>query len=252
MSKLEVIRTEYDAIQTIRSQFLQSVNCQIRYDSCHYRHWADEYHLILDGQKVGYGSVKGLKELAHRDAIFEFFVLPPFQKYSPPFFQQLIEISHATYIECQSNDFHLSPLLYEFGHQIYANTILFADHITTQYFNKQLSFRKRQHGDNMFGKATTDEGEFVLVYAGEIVADGGFLLHYNKPFADLYMETAKAHRKKGYASYILQELKKACYQAGRVPAARCHIQNKASKAALTKAGMQICGYMLIGRINRKS
>ena len=52
----------------------------------------------------------------------------------------------------------------------------------------------------------------------------------------------------GYGSYILQEIKKACYHAGRVPAARCQITNKASKSTLIKAGMKICGFMLAGRI----
>jgi hypothetical protein len=54
--------------------------------------------------------------------------------------------------------------------------------------------------------------------------------------------------RKGLGSLILQELKKACYLAGRVPAARCSIQNKASRAALLKAGLRVCGFMLKGDI----
>lgn len=52
MPKIEAIPTTYLEIQTIRAQFLQAVNCQIRYDSCNYRHWADEYHLLIDGQTL--------------------------------------------------------------------------------------------------------------------------------------------------------------------------------------------------------
>ncbi|MCI0691757.1 hypothetical protein L0337_07070 [candidate division KSB1 bacterium] len=43
-------------------------------------------------------------------------------------------------------------------------------------------------------------------------------------------------------------MKKACYLSGRVPAARCNVQNKASRAALLKAGLKVCGFMLKGDI----
>jgi hypothetical protein len=55
-------------------------------------------------------------------------------------------------------------------------------------------------------------------------------------------------RRKGLGCLIIQELKKACYLAGRVPAARTSIQNQASRATLIKAGMQVCGFMLKGDI----
>ncbi len=54
--KIEVRKSTLAEILPLRHQFLQAINCQIRYDSCHIRHWADEYLLILDGKKVGYGS----------------------------------------------------------------------------------------------------------------------------------------------------------------------------------------------------
>lgn len=248
MKNLEVQKVTLETILPLRKQFLQEVNCQIRYDACHFQHWADEYLLIWEGIKVGYGSTKGKEELADRDAIFEFYVLPAYRKHTSTLFAALIKKSQAVYIECQSNDFHLAALLYEFGHQIYADTVLFEDHVTTNFHLADVVFRKRKAADQVMGKAPGDEGEYVLEKAGEIVADGGFLLHYNEPFADLYMETAQANRHQGLGSYILQELKKACYQAGRVPAARCNIKNKASKATLLKAGMRVCGYMLIGKI----
>jgi len=87
-----------------------------------------------------------------------------------------------------------------------------------------------------------------LELKGEVVATGGFARHYNMPFADLYMEVREDSRRKGLGSYILQELKKACYLAGRVPVARCNILNQASRAALLKAGLKVCGFMLKGEI----
>jgi RimJ/RimL family protein N-acetyltransferase len=85
-----------------------------------------------------------------------------------------------------------------------------------------------------------------------VIATGGFLLHYNKPFADLFMEVHPDHRGRGAATYLLQELKKECYLAGRVPAARCSIRNAASRAALLKAGMRECGFMLTGQVRTDS
>jgi hypothetical protein len=43
-------------------------------------------------------------------------------------------------------------------------------------------------------------------------------------------------------------LKRECYLSGRVPAARCNLQNQASRATMLKAGMEICGYMLTGNV----
>ena len=90
-------------------------------------------------------------------------------------------------------------------------------------------------------------GEYVLERKGEVAATGG---HYNKPFADLYMEVKKNSRRIGLGSYLLQELKKECYLSGRIPAARCNIENMASKATLIKAGLRICGFMLTGRVKK--
>lgn len=62
------------------------------------------------------------------------------------------------------------------------------------------------------------------------------------------MEVRQDRRRRGLGSLLLQDVKKACYLAGRVPAARCDIQNTASRATLSKAGMRVCGFMLTGRI----
>ncbi len=56
------------------------------------------------------------------------------------------------------------------------------------------------------------------------------------------MEVKEDSRRKGYGAYILQELKKESYKSGRIPAARCNIINKVSKATLLKAGLRVCGY----------
>lgn len=64
----------------------------------------------------------------------------------------------------------------------------------------------------------------------------------------LYMEVREDCRRKGFGSFLVQELKRACYLAGRVPAARCSIRNRASRATLIKAGLRACGFMLKGDV----
>ena len=88
----------------------------------------------------------------------------------------------------------------------------------------------------------------MLEFDDEIVATAGFLLHYNEPFADLYMEVRPDCRRRGFGAFILQEVKKACYLAGRVPAARTGLDNVASRATLQKAGFRVSGFMLVGSV----
>jgi GNAT superfamily N-acetyltransferase len=246
--KLKVFKTELEKIGPLRAQFLTENNFQVRYDACHARNWSDSYLITGNGTPVGYGAVKGREDLYKRDAVFEFYLTPSARKLAPDAFVQLLRETNVPLIECQTNDLLLTSLMYEFSHKIYADYILFEDHEETAYRRPELAFRPRLETDHVFGLDPADAGQYVLDRTGEIVATGGFLLHYNFPFADLYMEVKKECRKRGYGSYILQELKKVCYESGRVPAARCRIENKASKATLIKAGMKVCGYMLTGTV----
>ena len=84
----------------------------------------------------------------------------------------------------------------------------------------------------------------------EPVATGGFVRNYNFPYIDMFMEVKEEHRGKGYGVFVVQELKKEAYLKGRVPAARCNINNKASKATLLKAGLKVCGCILVGEIKK--
>jgi hypothetical protein len=197
--------------------------------------------------EIGYGSIKE-NGSADRDTVFEFYLIPPFRKYSGHLFAELIAASRARFVECQSNDLLLTSMLYEFAQNINANVVLFEDHAVTEHVIPKVVFRTRRGDDSIFEHQVEPVGEYVLEMAGEVVATGGYFLHYNMPFTDLYMEVKENFRRKGLGSFIVQELKKACYLAGRVPAARSNIQNKASQAALRKAGLKVCGFMLKGDI----
>ena len=60
------------------------------------------------------------------------------------------------------------------------------------------------------------------------------------------MEVDEPHRRRGYGSYLIQELKRVAYEMGKVPAARCNVANAASRATLQKAGLLPCARLLTG------
>jgi GNAT superfamily N-acetyltransferase len=248
---LDVTKTNLQEILYLRNLFLQENNFQIRYNACHERGWSDSYIVMYNKEKIGYGSIKGSENLSDRDTVFEFYVTPSFRKLSSAAFLELLHSSKASFIECQSNDLLLTSLLYEYGQNISSNVILFEDSITSDIKMDKIVFRKRNETDVVFEHKAEPVGDCVLELNKEIVATGGFLLHYNMPFADLYMEVKEDCRRKGLGSFLIQELKKQCYLAGRVPAARTGIENVASKATLIKAGLEIAGFMLLGQVKLK-
>ncbi len=197
---------------------------------------------------MGYGSVKGKDKLTDRDTVFEFYVVPPYRNMSRLIFRELLSICEATYIECQSNDLLTHSMLCEFAHDIKAEVALFEDHVVTEQRLESVLFRPRKADDLLFEHISEPVGGYVLEFEGRIVASGGFLLHYNHSFADLYMEVDGAFRKRGFGSFLIQEVKRECYLAGRVPAARCNIQNAASRATLERGGLKVCGFMLEGKV----
>jgi len=101
--KLKACKAELNEIQPLRNLFLQETNVQIRYNACHERGWTDSYLLTIDDWGIGYSSIKG-QEIAGRDTVFEFYVIPPFRKFLSLIFPELIAASGAIFIECQSND----------------------------------------------------------------------------------------------------------------------------------------------------
>jgi hypothetical protein len=47
---------------------------------------------------------------------------------------------------------------------------------------------------------------------------------------------------------MVQELKRICYEMGKIPAARCSITNVASRQTMQKAGMLPCCRLLVGDV----
>lgn len=241
---IDIKRSDLTAIQSFRELFLSERSFQFVYNKCHKYNWCDDWIFSVDGVNIGYGCIWGSENRADRDAVFEFYVLPDYRKYSNKIFSGFIKTSGAICIECQTNDILLCSMLYEFAENITAESILFEEHYQSNISITDAIFRKRKDNDNM----GEDDSPFVLDLKGEIIASGGLMLNYNFPFADIYMQVKEPYRRRGYGSFLVQELKKEAYLLDRVPAARCNIDNFISKATLQKAGLKVCGFLLNGKL----
>jgi GNAT superfamily N-acetyltransferase len=183
-----------------------------------------------------------------KDLIREFYVLPAYRRSSVKLFRRLIEASHATRIEAQTNDILLTLMLYDCATKITSDRILFEDALTTSLSVTGAIFREANEADTgrIFEHKVEPVGEWLLESGGVIVATGGIATHYNPPYGDIFMEVDEGHRRRGYGSYLIQELKRVCYEAGRIPAARCDVSNTGSRSALEKAGLSPCARVLNG------
>lgn len=100
---------------------------------------------------------------------------------------------------------------------IRADVILFEEDRVTNVSVSDIVFRSKEEYERSFGKKVEDGSGYVLKQGREVVGSGDFLLHYNKPFADLYTEVAESHRNKGLGVFLIQELKKVCCQSTARP-----------------------------------
>ena len=242
-----VERVAPEVVRHLRALFLRELNAQFRYESVHPRHWCDDYALRIGDLVVGHASVMG-QESGDRDTLFEWYVLPAFRIRTADLFQAFVDVSGVTLIESQTNDPLLYPVAHRWGTDLRPTVYFFESGAIADLPGPGL-VRPRREGDAPF-MPDGELGSHVLDVDGLIVASGGFLLHYNPPFADVYMEVHALHRQRGYGARLVAGVMHACWLAGRIPAARCNITNAASRATLRKAGMREIGQMMFGAIAR--
>jgi GNAT superfamily N-acetyltransferase len=245
----EVVAVEPDAILAMRAEYRREMDCQIVHDSWHARRFTNSYVLRVDGETVGYGSVGGSPPEA-KDMVNEFFVRPDARRAALPLFRQLVKTSGARRIEAQTNDLLLSLMLYDCAVDLTSERILFADGATTVYPPPEVELRRIADAERerVFPHTVEPIGDWGLERGGEIVATGGILRHYNPPYGDIYMEVAASYRRQGLGSYLVQELKRICYEGGVIPAARCHQDNVGSRLTLQRAGLLPCARIVRGRL----
>ncbi len=245
--KIEVSPVPLEDVLPLRQLYRREMNCQIIHDSLPGRGFGNLFLIRTDGRVAGYGFVMGYGG-EPKDMIKEFYVIPAHRGSALPMFRRLIETSQARRIEAQTNDVLLTLMLYDCASEITSDTVVFHDALTTSLDAHGATFRKATDADkeNIFEHKGEPVGDCLLEVDGAIVATGGFLTHYNPPYGDIYMEVDEPFRRRGYGSYLIQEVKRTCYEMGKVPAARCNASNAASRAALEKAGLLPCARKLSG------
>lgn len=234
-----------------RDMYLLEMGCQIIHDSIHRRPgWTHEYFLFAGGVAVGYGSIAIAGPWKGKPTVYEWYVVPQYRSRMFDLFSALLAASGAAAIETQSNDKLLTVMLHAFAPSVTSESILFHDKLTTAHAPAGAIFRCATAADALDISPDQLKWHGVVEVEGEVAATGGILFHYNRPYGDIYMEVAEPFRRRGLGSYLVQELKRVCYEGGNVPAARCNPQNIASRKTLQKAGFVPCGHILTGAVSQ--
>jgi FR47-like protein len=241
--------TTLEHVVALREEYRQEMKCQIIHDSIHSRPgWSLEYSLSLEGRDVGYGSVATAGPWKTAPVIYEFFVQRPFRSRLFDCFVALHQTACVSRVETQSNDVWLTSMLHTFGHDVKTESILFKDELTTGLSVPEVCFRNPALGELPDVQPGQLASHGVLMLNGKVAAKGGILFHYNRPYGDIYMEVSEPFRRRGLGAFLVQELKRLCYQQGSVPSARCNPGNIASRKTLQKAGFVPCGHILAGTL----
>jgi GNAT superfamily N-acetyltransferase len=246
---IEVARAEAADVTALRELHRHEMNAQIVHDSFLGRGFSDPYLVKVDGLIAGYGLVANRYD---PDMVDEFYVAPAFRSEALPMFHQLLEVSGAKTIRAQTNDRLQLLMLYDCATNIKITNILFADAFRSALTCSDGLFRRLADSERktVFNHGSEPVGDWCIECDGRVVATGGALFHYNPPYGDVFMEVDEPYRRRGFGSYLVQELKRICYEIGKVPAARCNASNLASRRTLEKAGLLPCGHILQGKVKK--
>lgn len=232
-----------------RERYREEMNCQIVHDSIHRRPgWSLIYMLDLDAVAVGFGSVAIGGPWKDKPTLFEFYVLPEHRNSCFDLFEALVSVSRPQFMEIQSNDLLPVLMLHTYARNTESEAIVFQDKLSTSLPANGTALRRKTSDEEIRACIEQRQGgpEWVLELDGNAVGQAGILFHYNRPYGDIYMDVAEAFRRRGFGSYLVQELKRAAYDLGAVPCARCNPSNIASRRTLQKAGFVPFAHMLRG------
>jgi GNAT superfamily N-acetyltransferase len=246
---MKVHRAELREIERMRDIYRHEMNCQVIHDSIHGRPgWTHEYLISEGGAKAGYGSVAVAGPWQGKPTVYEYFLLPRHRLRLFDAFVALLTASGATAIETQSNGVLLPAMLYAFAPAVASESVLFHDKVTTAHSLPDAVFRRATPEDAgpMAAQQLDPEARWLVTVGGVMAGAGDILYHYNRPYGDIYMAVGEPFRRRGVGTYLVQELKRVCYEGGSVPAARCNPKNTASRQTLQRAGFVPCGHILTG------
>ena len=241
--RIEVRPATFEEVRPLWQRQRAAANCQVVRDSILPRGLADPYLVIDGGTPVGYGGVWN-RHFPGR--LMAFFLGDDTGLGELDVLLELLTASGATEMEAQSNMPEQFSLLQEVADSVVDEHLLFQDEaVHTSLEVPDAVFRPRAPADE------GPEGDWVMERGGQLVGGGGYLTHYNPPYADLYMEVVREARREGIGSYLVQELRRTCRERDLRAAARCDPDNVASMRALERGGLVRCGVLCAGRVGAR-
>lgn len=241
--------SDLDGIRCWRHAYRLEMGCQVIHDSIHEREgWSREFLLRLGSTTIGYGSVAVGGPWTETPSVYEVYLAPQHRTRAFDAFAALLEGSGARRIEVQSNDVLSTAMLHTFAGEVTSEAILFRDQVTTAYAPPGATFRQASATDFPDAPEHRLRWHGAVDVGGETAATGGILFHYNPPYGDIFMDVKEPFRQRGLGSFLVQELKRVCWEGGHVPGARCNVGNVASRMTLQKAGFAPCGHILVGSL----
>jgi GNAT superfamily N-acetyltransferase len=235
----------------LRDRYRQEMDCQIVHDSLHRRRGlTNTYSLRVGDEPAGFASVAIGGPWMGKPTIYELYVVPEHRGRAFDLFEAFLEASGGRLMEVQSNDLLLAALLHTYARDISSESIVFRDGLRTALPANGAVLQEVTSDEETRRAIAERQGgtEWRLLLDGEPVATGGILFHYNEPYGDVYMDVAEPFRRRGYGSYLVQELKRIAHELGSIPAARCNTGNVASRRTLQKAGFVPYAHILTGSI----
>jgi hypothetical protein len=235
----------------LRVRYRAEANGQIVHDSIHQRAgWTLSYLLQVGDRVAGFGSIAIGGPWKGKPTVFEFYVLPEERGRAFELFEAFVAASGAAFFEVQSSDVLLSVMLHTYGRDLVSESVVFRDELTTALPGQGAKLKRvsSEEDSRRCFERRAGGSEWLLELEGETAATGGILFHYNYPYGDIYMDVKEAYRRRGLGAYFVQELKRAAYEMGSIPAARCNPDNVASRKTLQKAGFVPFAHILVGKI----
>ena len=250
---ISIRQVKLKAIAAMREAYRAEQDCQVVHDSIHSRRgWTREFAIAEGDRVVAYASLAVDGPWCNKPTLYELYVMPDRRSRAFALFEAFLEETRPVAFEVQSNDLLLTTLVVTFARELATEKVVFRDHETTSHTIPGATLRCLTSAADI-RKAMVERaggGEWALDVAETVVGKGGILFHYNPPYGDIYMDVDEPHRRRGYGSYLVQELKRVCRELGGVPAARCDPTNTASRRTLQRAGLVPYAHILIGTFHQ--
>lgn len=232
-----------ERVRAYKERYRAEAGCQIYGDSALGRGIADPWLVSVAGAAVGYGAVWNRY---HKGAVVEFYVEPDVRDAADALFGAFARAAGASHAQAQTNLRFCSALFRRHAVTEELQHPMFGDWADPELGCPGQAFEFAEVPNP--SPNHPDSRDYAMRVGGEVVASGGYLCHYNPPYADVHMEVVEGFRGRGWGSLFVQQVARAALANGKVPGARCNPANLASWRTLERGGFRVVGLVLLCRL----